>query len=650
MTDCYPFPAELVARSGGPPSCYPDRGGWSILLVNLRHRGFPKAMVPLLRGRRIRAHVACWHKAIEHLGWTLHPYLHGGTPPWLTTRCFAPGLALSPSTHDALFGPAASFEATYCATTAAERAAIAARMDPAHRQCPHRQPVLLTRKQDAGLFPPGDSLEICVPEGSGWRAHCRFHIAWADLWLFPDGHDLPQLATDGRRGPLANALLALKVEPLAALDDAGQERACRVGDLAGLNRRLRDLDLSDRGAALVRAAGGEQAPENLWRWLLREWMGMELDDDKRVKPGRERSPSQPDNLLRLMVGDEVFADRYSEYARVLTAARIAPPDQGASTGPVDSGSPAPPTEAGSTDAASGCERAWKVPEVDPPLNAGRIAAEQTQGRWSQEQTAMLQALANGYATLGDTLLYELASSTDAGAALGLDGQRAWCISTEYLRALFADSGIDIWADWKGLALRDCCAFLAWHPSMPIIAQAEQRYYPLYLHGYYSQLRLHDFSEAIIERELTDLRRARAIRHAFMQFRNQFWFREPTIRFQGIEVADAMRAGMGLNALFESVASEVDLIGGYVDEKATAGRQQLIALLVFLFWPFGLLLDLLKDKFEQWAESLGTWELVGLTVGLSVGLVVGLLTLYALLAGRVGRWLTRAGDWLRRQGL
>lgn len=651
VTDCYPFKTELSPCADQRPPCAPDLGGWSILLVNLRHRAFPAAMLSPRRRRRIRTHVARWHEEITHYGWTLHPYLHGGRPPWLTTRCFSPAQALSPSTHDALFGPAASFEPERCQSAATERAAIGARLDPAQPQCPHRQPVLLTRRQDAGPLSLDGQLEVCDREGDGWRGRWRFRIAWADLWLFPDGHDLPEL-TQGfqrvarSRHPLANALLAFKVEPLVVVGRSGDEQGFRVGDLAGLNRRLRDLDLSDRNGALVRRAGSQAAPGNLWQAVLRDWLGVELDEDERLLLASEDRHRRPGNLLRLMPGDVVFGDRYSDYARVLTAARIPPPDQPASAGPMESDSPVTPAGAESADVVGGCERGWNIPEVEPPLNAGRIAAEQAEGRWSPEQTAIVQARAAGYATLGDALLYELASTTDAGGALGLDGQRGWCISTEYLRNLFAESGIDIWADWKGLALRDCCAFLAWHPSMPIIAQAEARYYPLYLHSYYTQLRLHDFSEAIIERELTDLRRARAIRHAFMQFRNQFWFREPTTRFQGIEVADAMRAGMGLDALFESVASEVEVVGGYVDEKANAGRQQLIALLVLLLWPIGLLLDLSKDEIEEFAESLGPWQLGGL----SVGLVGASAMLYALLAERVGRWLTRVGDWLRRRGL
>lgn len=603
----YPFSTELEPGPGA--------GGWSVLLVGLHHRLHARFGVLPGAGWRRRAQLARWLGLMEGLGWALHPYLCGPPGRAVAGRRFAPARVLSPSTHDAMLGTPGCFPTTVSEAPRAQWRWIEARLDQRDGGCRHAQPVLLTRASAGGLG-PDVALEVALPpwRGGPWAAgegrRCRFRICWADLWLFADADDL---------SPMGNAVLALKVEPLALLE-ADVQRPCTVGTLAELNRALRDLVIDATGTAWVRPAGSDAPCFNLWERLLADWLGAEpdLDGGPRLllasRPGA--TAKHPANLLLLRTADALLADQHSEYARVLTAARIPPPDG-------DSG--------------------WDQPlgtPLDDPADGGprehAIAAP-----W-----VLMQARASGYPTLGDGLLYELASTTSEGAAVGLAEDRFWCVSPEYLRAVLARSGVEIWADWKGLALRDCCAFLAWAPMMPILHQAEERYYPLYLHTYYAQLRLHHFSERIVERELTDLPRARAIRHAFMQFRNQFWFREAATRFQGIDVGNAMHAGMGLDDLYASVDAEVEQVGGYVDEKANAGRQRLIALILFLFWPLGLLLEASEDELETYIDQLALWELALH----GVALIGATIMAYALLAGTVGRQLVRAGDWLRRRGV
>jgi hypothetical protein len=316
--------------------------------------------------------------------------------------------------------------------------------------------------------------------------------------------------------------------------------------LAVLNRLLRDLDQSERGGAWLRETDGAGKRLNFWAVAVRDWLGVTLGPGGREVAPLEAGGTAVQNILRLNPGDRIWADHHSDYVKTLTVARIASPAQGLG---------------------------WGCPQVQPPLSPARTAREQADGVWSSEQSARLQVDALGYPGLGDVLLYELASTSSEGSALGLDGTRGYQISMDYLRGLFAKSGIEIWEHWRGLALRDSCAFLAWHPDMPVLYLAEQRYYALYLHTYYSQLRLHDFSEGIVEHELTDLEHARVIRHAFMQFRNQFWFRETAIGFQGIAVADAMRAGIGLDSLYTSVSSEIHEVGATWTRRPAPGASR-----------------------------------------------------------------------------
>lgn len=663
MDQYYPFATELVPAPGSA------EGGWCILLASLHHRVYPRGMARLgtLRRGWLRARMGDYLSLARGLGWSLHPYLRQPYGAYTRTRDFAPRLALSPSTHEALFGPPQSFPPGVIDTPEDELAAVCRRLDARDGDFPNEQPLLLTRRMgsQAGQGSILDGrLETCLAlrdaEGrvQGYRAGPVFRLDWADLWLFPDAHGLTHLG---------NATLALKVVPLAGPSPAGGEddrRACRVGDLAELARVLRDLDLGPRGSALVRPAGSDEVPRALWQVIGKDWLGVEFDIGACVAgPVAETLPpwlarllkslgghsprrgltAARSNLLLLQAGDRGFADRYNAYAKVLMAAMIATPGGG---------------ETGTGQAEVGL--AWDLPLSNPAPSPLRVAVEQTADRWSAEQSTAVQARAVGYPSLGDVLLYELASTSAEGSALGLVPRprggkpvvveparpsRAWCVDIEYLRKVFDRSAIEVWADWKGLALRDTCAFLAWNTEMPIVRQAEERYYPLYLHAYYTQLRLHDFSEGIIEHELADLRRARVLNHAFMQFRNQYWLREPAANFQGIAVADSLREGMGLNGLYESVAAEVERVGSYVDQRANAGRQQLIALLIFFMWPLGFLWDARAEWLKQWVQTLSAAQVLA---G-SIAFVVSTVVLYLLFAERIARWMTRLGDWLLQRG-
>lgn len=100
-TGVYPFSTTLDPDPGGA-----DAGGYSILLVGLRHRVHLRRATPwpLLYPRQVRALQRDWCRAFTELGWGLHPYLR--TPPGEASagRAFAPARALCPSAHEALFG------------------------------------------------------------------------------------------------------------------------------------------------------------------------------------------------------------------------------------------------------------------------------------------------------------------------------------------------------------------------------------------------------------------------------------------------------------------------------------------------------------------------------------------------------------------
>ena len=596
--DIYPFPTELAPDVRGW-----DGGGYSILLLSLRHRVHLRQS-PVLGigyGRRVLARQREWCQTIARFGWELHPILRGVHGASHRTRLFAPSLVLCKSAQDALLGSSRLGDAE---ENAAE-SLIRKRLDATDRDCAREEPVLLTLEgDDVPLY----RRQLQVSAGAVGKApHLGFQIDWADLWLFPDGHAM---------NSHSNAVLACRVTPIEVEEADGRTRAYRIGDLAVLNRLLRDLDLGDTGNARLRQGDDSGGKPYLWKEILRHWLGIEPRLDRRQVFVDSGAATRGDkNLLRLEPGDPIWADRHSDYVKVLTAARIETPS-----------------------AQSG----WGCPQVEPELSPARVASERSKGAWSPEQSAWVHADAAGCPSLGDALLYELASTTSEGASLGLDGSCGYQVSADYLRGLYAQSSIEIWEYWRGLALRDTCAFLAWHQEMPILRQAEERYYPLYLHTYYCQLRLHDLSEDIIEHELTDVQRAREIRRSFMQFRNQFWFQETAIGFQGIAVADAMRSGMGLEGLYNSVSSEIEEVGRYVDEQSSAARQQLVTLAVAMIYPVAFLWNLYKEPVEAQLKSIHQ----GWTLGVTVLGVLALTVFYLRFGQRITRRLGRLAAWVR----
>jgi len=87
---------------------------------------------------------------------------------------------------------------------------------------------------------------------------------------------------------------------------------------------------------------------------------------------------------------------------------------------------------------------------------------------------------------------------------------------------------------------------AWDSSAPIVEQAEGRYYPLYVHTCHLRYRLEVFAEAAIDYRLDDTARARRLLDEFHAFRNQYWFKSPTVDVTGGAVFDGMRAALLLD--------------------------------------------------------------------------------------------------------
>ncbi|MCP4701286.1 MAG: hypothetical protein GY862_31190 [Gammaproteobacteria bacterium] len=235
-----------------------------------------------------------------------------------------------------------------------------------------------------------------------------------------------------------------------------------------------------------------------------------------------------------------------------------------------------------------------------------------------------------YGSLHAALVTELATASDEGAALGAQAYinsegRKWRVHPDYLKKLYKRHKLEVWAYWNGIVLRDACAFLAWDATMPVVKQAESRYYPLYVHICHLHFRLEDFAGGVIDYRLENTQQANLLLEAFHAFRNQYWFKELTVDFFGMEVYRCMKQGLDIDAQYARVSDEVKQISTYLNAKQNKGWQYVMGLAVVFFYPLQMiwkeLLRLWPDFYlEFWHEHPFALILLGL-LGLWLGIRV-----------------------------
>jgi hypothetical protein len=263
---------------------------------------------------------------------------------------------------------------------------------------------------------------------------------------------------------------------------------------------------------------------------------------------------------------------------------------------------------------------WGRPLSDPPVYYGdKHYQALNDGAWDATLAASQKAIGAGYATVRDMVVFELATVSSEQASLGWKGGRSWQYGLEYIRKVVDNNFIEIWEYWAGIALRDSCVFVSYDKSMPIIWQAESYYYPLYVLVYHNRFRLDSMSQSIIDYDMADALNGREVRDEFQRFRNQYWFQDVTVDFQGVEVYGQMQHGMGLNEQYESVSSEISDVSDHLQEKWERGTRVLFASLAVLLAP-------LMDFWNTWAIPKLKAMPMDVSLQYAGGAVLGLLLL------------------------
>jgi hypothetical protein len=542
-----------------------------------------------------------WSGRVERLGWVPHPYFRadpGASHICCDGRLFGPHLVLTPTALTTVLG--ATWGRDGQASTASSRALYRARLSSEEGSVKHVENLLLTR--DASRCPwIGQPLSAKLPSGDS----VSFVIEWADLWLFDD----------------EAGIIALKTRIDGVASTGGVGRRPTLSDIGAFHRYLRDWQ--DPSVTVARAA--DPASEScFWEGVVfNRWMGTE-------EPGQHL-------LMRDGEASRAVFDGCSRYCKLLTGVQV-------------------------KEIEPEAELAWSSPISDPlgryPYQ--RHADELESGMVGNALLAYQAASLAGYPTYRDLFLLELATTSDEGAAGGRDGIRGWQYNMDYVKRLLDEGGIAIWEYWKGLALRDVCAFVAWSDSMPLIKrdQLEARYYPLYVHAYHLRHELDGIAASCVDHDLVEVHRLRVQLRRFETFRSRYWFKEVTRDFQGVEVFRRMKQGMEVDELFETVSDEVKEVSDYLEGMSDRGRQALVALAIAAAYPLYAWYRHASQSpvgerlLARYGETVTAHPLLtlGITIVGTVVLALVFVRLWTRWAPRIARVLQRVYARLARERL
>lgn len=506
---------------------------YSVFLIAFKHRVNWSSL-------NSKACQQSYTKLLHEKGWRVHDYLVGEGEVRKDVRRFQPESIMTPHAHEVLFG-----ETLFNGDLASEEDTsnfISDRLNPDMGTVGQSESLMFSMQSSELLGKPltisDSSLHHPIEYG------CQ--IDWVDLFLYNDG----------------TGMLAFKAQSLA--DKNG------IDSLSLMNRTLRDY----KNGNLQVCQKGESTPQSFWHdVVLKQWLAVgedAIEESWFSKLSADEDTEAKGLLLIDAEHPETVFDRFQKHCKTLVVAQMP----------------------GIQDDELGMR--WGRPLSDPPVYyADKHYQALNEGAWDATLAASQKAVGAGYATVRDMVVFELATVSSEQASLGWKGGRGWQYGLEYIRKVVDNNFIEIWEYWAGIALRDSCVFVSYDKAMPIIWQAESYYYPLYVLAYHNRFRLDCMSQSIIDYDMADALNGREVRDEFQRFRNQYWFQDVTVDFQGVEVYQQIQHGMGLNEQYESVSSEISDVSDHLQEKWERGTRVLFAGLAVMLAP-------VMDFWNTWA--------------------------------------------------
>lgn len=134
----------------------------------------------------------------------------------------------------------------------------------------------------------------------------------------------------------------------------------------------------------------------------------------------------------------------------------------------------------------------------------------------------------------------------------------WENNEQYIYDQINFSGINIWKNWSGIAMKDAMAFFAMgEGGQNIVNQARHGYYFIYMLNLYINYSLRSFEHKLIDKEFVDIENIYPLYVEQQRLRNQFMSVEIATKFQPNIIHNAISKAMQTDDIYNEIKTNID---------------------------------------------------------------------------------------------
>lgn len=409
---------------------------------------------------------------------------------------------------------------------------------------------------------------------AGMRYH--FTINWVHLWLFNTGI-----------GMLSFKAKLIRVEDKSS----GVSYQTDIGHIAKFNRCMRcKHEITDKKVSFYTYEDQKISESHFFKDIaIDNWL--------------KNSPNSSSMILALdseSIDQKLLQNQYS-HMRVLTWAYLNPYRK---------------------DGKINQDRKvlWNMPNVWPEHGYESIDSSLFEKDWGALASSLHFANMEGYPSIKDYLLYDLAETGEYLSSWRENN--VWALNPEYLKSLLQNQHIEVFAEKDGLAVKEALAFISTRtpetmdPNLLLAEEWESLHYPLYIFMLHVDAAINKFEKLTTNAYKAPERYLQRTKD-FQKFRNTFWFHQYGSRNTSRVIANKINLALDIDERFEHIEKEMQEVSNSIVQATQQIKSILITMILILVYPIWLwvdanqMLDNLKILFvEKPIESLG---LISLTI-------------------------------------
>ena len=202
-----------------------------------------------------------------------------------------------------------------------------------------------------------------------------------------------------------------------------------------------------------------------------------------------------------------------------------------------------------------------------------------------------------FSQVNDRRLYEIATATDTSNE-NLEP------SDGFAKELLKNNWIDLWVNWRGVALQDSVVFAGLADSSRqrsfevLKRNVDAIYFQIYFLALSQKVWMNRFFEKMVRLEQSIPRshyRVQSIWEEFVAFDNCLWYLEVTRRTQGTELFNAFKLGLRSEKMYEELKSQMDTLREFYDSRVSQGTASLLTLIAVIGIPVSVSTGLFGGK-------------------------------------------------------